>query len=242
MSTPAQIAANKINAQRSPGPRHPEGKLAIAQNNFRHGFTGAFRILPGEKQAEFDALLLSFRTHHQPATELEGALIEKMAQHFWLAQRALSLQDTCFNRSAVRSSNNSNESAAPILNRNAEKQLALYLRYHSTHDRAFYKCANELRSLRNEKRKAEIGFESQERKRNEQRRREASELRKQAAEARRELNENRRQQLHDWALLLAEAKFLHQEVLTRRAESPQRPRPIAETKAVGSLKNSLIPR
>ncbi len=227
MATQAQITANQANAQHSTGPKTHHGRAAIAQNNFRHGFTGAFRILPGEKQAEFDALLLSFRTHHQPATELEGALIEKMAQHFWLAQRALSLQDTCFDRATVEPSDNSTGSAAPVLCNNAEKQLALYLRYHSTHDRAFYKCANELRSLRNEKRKAEIGFESQKRK-------EVAEARKEAAEARRELNENRKQQLHDWALLLAEAKFQHQQVLTRRAELSQRPAASAKKKALAA--------
>ncbi len=213
MSTAAQMAANQANSQHSTGPKTPHGRAAIAQNNFRHGFTGAFRLLPGEKQAEFDALLLSFRTHHQPATELEGALVEKMAQHFWLAQRALSLQDTCFNRATVEGSDNSTGSAVPVLCNNAEKQLALYLRYHSTHDRAFYKCSAELRSLRNETRKAEIGFESQKRC-------EAAEARKQAAEARRESNDNRKQQLHDWALLLAEAKFQHQQVLTQNAQMP----------------------
>ncbi len=213
MSTAAQMVANQANAQHSTGPKTPQGRAAIAQNNFRHGFTGAFRMLPGEKQAEFDTLLLSFRTQHQPSTAFEGALVEKMAQHFWLAQRALYLQDTCFNRATVESSDNSTGSAVPVLCKNAEKQLALYLRYHSTHDRAFYKCCDELRKLRKDERKVEIGFESQKRK-------QAEAARKEAAEARREFNENRKHELHEWALLLAEAKFQHQQVLTQNAQMP----------------------
>ncbi len=159
MSTAAQMAANQANAQHSTGPKTPQGRAAIAQNNFRHGFTGAFRILPGEKQAEFDMLLLSFRNQHQPSTEFEGTLVEKMAQHFWLAQRALSLQDTC-NRATVESSDNSTGSAAPVLYKNAQNQLALYLRYQTTHDRAFHRALNQLLNLRKQKRKAEIGFAS----------------------------------------------------------------------------------
>ncbi len=46
----------------------------------------------------------------------------------------------------------------------ADRKLALYMRYQTTQDRAFSKCADELRKLRNEKRKAEIGFESQNRR------------------------------------------------------------------------------
>jgi len=88
-----------------------------------------------------------------------------------------------------------------------EKQLALYLRYQTTHDRAFERCAKELRTLRKEREKVKIGFESQKRKQAEEARREANEARKQAAE-------NRTQELHQWAVLLAEAKIDHQQMLT----------------------------
>ncbi|HEY7306449.1 MAG TPA: hypothetical protein VH601_20155 [Bryobacteraceae bacterium] len=67
-----------------------------------------------------------------------------MAQHFWLEQRALRLQSLCFNGDDVE-----------------EKTLGLYLRYQTTHERAFYKALNTLVKLRADKRKAEIGFESQ---------------------------------------------------------------------------------
>jgi hypothetical protein len=78
------------------------------------------------------------------------------------------------------------------------KGLPLYLRYQVTHERAFHKCLNDLLKLRAEKRKAEIGFESQKHKQADQRRRESS--------------ENRKKELHRWNVLLAEAKFDHQEL------------------------------
>ena len=57
MSTPAQVAANQQNAKLSTGPKTEDGKAISSKNNLRHGFTGAFMILPWEKQEEFDTLL-----------------------------------------------------------------------------------------------------------------------------------------------------------------------------------------
>ena len=83
------------------------------------------------------------------------------------------------------------------------KQVALYLRYQTTHDRNFHKCLNDLLKLRAEKRKQEIGFESQE-----NRERERAERAHQQAEehVRKQEAEKRRQELHKWKVLLAEAK------------------------------------
>jgi hypothetical protein len=97
MSTPAQTAANQQNAQLSTGPKTEEGKAASSKNNLRHGFIGAFMILPWEKQEEFDTLLSELRAEHQPATLTETLLVEKMAQSYWLSQRAVKLQQiACF--------------------------------------------------------------------------------------------------------------------------------------------------
>jgi len=147
MSTQAQIIANRANAQHSCGPSTDEGKAASSQNNLRHGFAGAFRVLAWERQEDFHTLLATFHTEHQPANAYELLLVEKMAQHFWLAQRALTLQEQCFN--------------PDLTMHEADKKLALYLRYQTTHDRAYRQAADELRKLRNEKRKEEFGFESQ---------------------------------------------------------------------------------
>jgi hypothetical protein len=198
MSTDAQICANRENAQHSTGPTTESGKAASCQNNFRHGMTGAFRVLPHEDQDEFDALLCGLRAEHQPATLTESLLVQKMAQHYWLSQRALSLQDEC-------------ATDEDLTLDQQQKQLALFLRYQTTNDRAFHKCLNDLLKLRAEKRRIEIGFESQARHH-------AEHERKQAALALRESAEKRRQELHKWAVLQAEAKLNHQLVLTNDLE------------------------
>jgi hypothetical protein len=160
--SPAQLAANRANSQLSTGPQSPEGKETVSFNAFRHGLAGRFVILPHENECEFKELFHGLQHEHRPSTPTEHLLIESMAQHYWLAQRAINLQQLCFGDSEVD-----------------EKRLALYLRYQTTHDRGFHKCLNDLLKLRAQKRREEIGFVSQQHKKADQARREATENRKQ---------------------------------------------------------------
>jgi hypothetical protein len=174
MSTAAQLTANQINAQSSTGPRTEAGKAASSRNNFRHGLASSQLIIPGENPEEFEELLASFQTEHAPSTPTEQALIHKMAEHLWLSQRALSFQSLCFTGPEVD-----------------QKQLALYLRYQSTHDRAFHKSLNDLLKLRKERRQEQIGFDSQKLK---------------------ALEELRRQELHEAKIRSLHAKAEHLEI------------------------------
>ena len=178
MSTESQLQANRENAKLSSGPKSEAGKAILALNNTRHGLTGAFRVLPTESQSDFDALLAAFREEHQPETLTETTLIEAMAQHHWLRRRALSLESACYDMATGAVGD--------------EKQLALYLRYQTAHERGFHKALNDLLKLRAAKRKEEIGFESQQRAEREQ-------IRKQ------EKHEMQKER-HKWQILLAEVK------------------------------------
>ncbi len=180
--SPAQLAANRANSQHSTGATSPEGKQTVSLNAFRHGLAGRFLILPHESENEFKELFHGLQHEHRPSTPTEHLLIEGMAQHYWLAHRALNLQQLCFDDSGID-----------------EKQLALYLRYQSTHDRGFHKCLNDLLKLRAQKRREEIGFVSQQHK--------------QADQARREAIENRKRDRHGWAVLLDSAKLDHQNLM-----------------------------
>jgi hypothetical protein len=184
MSTQAQITANQANAQHSTGPRTETGKQASSQNNLRHGFAGKFKVLDWEDQSEFDLLLATFGAKHEPADPYEFVLVEKMAQHFWLSQRSLKLQEQCFR--------------PDLAMKEADTKLALYMRYQTTHDRAFRQASDELRKLRNEKRQAEIGFESQKHQEEQKEREIAVEI--------------RRQEKHEAQVRLAHAKAMHLEI------------------------------
>ena len=68
----------------------------------------------------------------------------EMVQSHWLTQRAIRLQNGCFTADGVDA-----------------KGLALFLRYQTTHQRAFHKALSTLIALQKARRKAEIGFVSQ---------------------------------------------------------------------------------
>ena len=48
MASPAQVLANRENAQHSSGPKTQEGKQASSRNSVRHGLTGTQIIMPGK--------------------------------------------------------------------------------------------------------------------------------------------------------------------------------------------------
>src|SRR5450759_1728309 len=92
MATDKQIAANHSNAQRTTGPRKPEGKEAVRLNALQHGLlesdifvdTGDGR----EDEADYAALVEELRQDLQPQGRLELMLVEKIAAAYWRLRRA----------------------------------------------------------------------------------------------------------------------------------------------------------
>ncbi len=138
-----RAAINRANAQFSSGPKTPNGKLVSSRNATKHGLASGQLIVPGEDPAEFDSLLAALLEDHQASGETEQLLIKEMAQSHWLAQRAIRLQNGCFTEEGVN-----------------EKSLSLFLRYFTTHNRAFHKALADLQRSQKERRKQERGFVS----------------------------------------------------------------------------------
>jgi len=149
--SPAKLAANRENAKLSTGAKSPETRAISAQNHTVHGLArhqnGNFKILTSEDATAFEKLSESLIAEHTPQTTTESILVNTMAQSSWLAERAQRLQDLCIDPDTGAITD--------------EKKFSLYMRYQTTHTRAFHKCLNDLLKLRAEKRKAEIGFEAQ---------------------------------------------------------------------------------
>ena len=180
----AQLTANRANAQLSSGPKTEAGRAAYSQTRTTHGLArhnGAFVLLATEDPNGFEALKASLAAEHQPSTETESILISGMAEYHWLANRAQTLQNTCLDPQTGQITDPS--------------MFSLYLRYQTTHTRAFHKCLNDLAKLRSEKRKTENGFEAQNRKNEELR------LKNERHEMKKEH--------HEWDIRLKDAAFCH---------------------------------
>ena len=87
MATKKQIAANRRNAQKSTGPRTPEGKARSSKNAITHGLCSRDIIIPGESRESFEALHQGFRDSFQPVDAFEESLVLQMAIAQWRSFR-----------------------------------------------------------------------------------------------------------------------------------------------------------
>ena len=140
----AKMAANVANALLSTGATTQAGKATVSQNATKHGLTGKFQVLPGESQKDFDALVAGLMQSEEPADQEEVQYVQYMAEATWLSRRAVRLQDQ-----AILTM----QCGTPEEQKQARKDLALFLRYMTTHDRAYSRYATELRKHRNERRR-----------------------------------------------------------------------------------------
>lgn len=88
MATPAQLAANRLNAQKSTGPSSPAGKEITSQNALKHGLTSRSVLLPEEDPAEFDALRSELLDELHPQGPLELFYFDRIFTAAWRLRRA----------------------------------------------------------------------------------------------------------------------------------------------------------
>ena len=88
-TTPIDRAAiNRRNAQKSTGPRTPEGKGRSRFNAVKHGMTAKTLVLPGEDADVLQQRIEAWTTDLQPQNEVEQFLVERSVQFSWQLERA----------------------------------------------------------------------------------------------------------------------------------------------------------
>jgi hypothetical protein len=88
MTTEAQVTANRLNAQKSTGPRTAEGKAAVGLNAVKHGLRAQAVVLPGEEPDEYDRYRQRMLEHLQPQDLQEMELAERIVALAWRLRRA----------------------------------------------------------------------------------------------------------------------------------------------------------
>jgi hypothetical protein len=96
MATVAQIQANRLNAQKSTGPRTPEGKERASQNALKHGLLAREAVIAGEDPAEFEVYREGMLQELAPAGAMEAMLAERVVGLSWRLRRAERLQNAAF--------------------------------------------------------------------------------------------------------------------------------------------------
>ena len=87
MASVAQLHANRINAQRSTGPRSEEGKAISRFNALTYGLEARSRVIPGEDPAELEALAGDYHRQFHPEGPLEDYLVETIVAADWNRRR-----------------------------------------------------------------------------------------------------------------------------------------------------------
>lgn len=96
MASPAQIAANHANAQKSTGPVTSEGKAAVAKNALKTGLTGRAILLPSDDAELYSLHIESFRARYNPIGDAELELVQSIADTAWRIARIPALEAGIF--------------------------------------------------------------------------------------------------------------------------------------------------
>src|SRR5215472_14629246 len=79
--------ANRINAQRSSGPKTELGKSRSKMNALKHGRSAKKIVIGDEDPKEFDALRAALERDWQLETAFESELVDQLAGLFWRMRR-----------------------------------------------------------------------------------------------------------------------------------------------------------
>jgi hypothetical protein len=171
MSTETQINANRLNSQKSTGPRTPDGKAKVSQNAVTHGLTALRPILTNEDPDEYALFRDDFFRHHVPEGILEHSLAEYAVNTLWRLQRTQTYETLVLNTlikeatdaakenvvqaSVLESNSLSGDSLNPsslfaaVLHRDfsTDHNLERIQRYELKIERSYFRTVKELRQL-----------------------------------------------------------------------------------------------
>ncbi len=139
------------NALKATGPRTEQGKAASSKNAIKHGLTARQVVIPGENQADFDALLESIAADRKPSGELEVQWVGEIAACTWRLARARAKEAEILTRQFDLFANG----GAPAWDR--------LMRYMASIERELSRASTRLQQLQAERRKqqtAEPGEET----------------------------------------------------------------------------------
>ncbi len=93
MSSPAQWAANRENAQKSTGPRTGQGKRIASSNALKHGLAGRIRFLNDDEALNYIALGERFIHEMEPVTLIEEGFVKTIQDCTFQIERYRTIEE-----------------------------------------------------------------------------------------------------------------------------------------------------
>jgi hypothetical protein len=102
MPTLRQIEANRLNAQKSTGPRTPQGKAVSSQNALKSGLDAESQFVTGEDRSEFATLQGEYIARFQPLTPEERFQLDTLLRSEWILRRLFRAEAQLWEYHALR--------------------------------------------------------------------------------------------------------------------------------------------
>ena len=145
MATPAQILANRENAQHSTGPKTEEGKGASAANATRHALTARGLIVPLGLESAFTDFETALRINLIPNGRFEEIIFQRILECGWNLERCRRAQAQLFEQTAA-----ADLSVDPLLDDQNEAKFARIDKYARQYENSMFKAMRELGKIQTE--------------------------------------------------------------------------------------------
>jgi hypothetical protein len=165
MSSPAQIDANRLNAQKSTGPQcrfhsstsTPEGRAAVRLNGVTHGLTAKTLVLKGESEDDFKAVFDSLEAEYEPETPTEETLVAQLAMATWRLRRVYNMEAGYYSKRLNQLDEFADDRKLDHSQRlgiaadTDSNPIAMIGRQEARLERTYYRALHELQRLRKER-------------------------------------------------------------------------------------------
>ncbi|MBI4902748.1 MAG: hypothetical protein HY820_03885 [Acidobacteria bacterium] len=140
MATDKQIEANRLNSDKSTGPRTEAGKQKSSQNSLRHGLAAQGFLVAEDQQDKFTRLQDGLRVFLNPHGPVQMLLFTQVLASAWNLERCNLAQADLFLESGID----------PFLDDKNEPKYDRINKYHKQYEASLYRAMRELGSLQTE--------------------------------------------------------------------------------------------
>lgn len=153
MASLKQIAANRANAQKSTGPKTPEGKRIVSQNPIQHGLLAVNPVCLPEEQEEYERFVAQMGTQWQAEEWLERLALDRLIDCAWRLRRVTKIETSLLvlnrNKVAQQATNDGNPAGSTLGGAyvKANRCLVNLSRHERQLERSYQTALQELRCL-----------------------------------------------------------------------------------------------
>ncbi len=145
-----QIEANKLNAEKSTGPKTEEGKTVSKYNAMKHGLLSEEVLLEGEDEEKLEKIGKNLRAELEPHTEIELILVDRITANVWRLKRVMQMERDMMDNSQKDMFSGKLQKLGHTLTHYDIAHNDIYgklIRYEGSIERGIYKALHELERI-----------------------------------------------------------------------------------------------